>query len=131
MTEHIGIGELARRSGRSIHTLRYYESIGLMPMVVRDAGQRRRYHAHHVDWLMFLERLKATGMTLADMQRYAALVASGKQTLGERVAVLSAHLQRIDHEMAELKRSRKLLLSKIAFYEEWQSTGRFPKTWWV
>lgn len=131
MAEHIGIGELARRSGRSIHTLRYYESIGLMPMVVRDAGQRRRYHAHHVDWLMFLERLKATGMTLADMQHYAALVAKGKQTLGERVAVLSKHLLRIDEEMAELKRSRALLLSKIAFYEEWQSSGRFPKTWWA
>jgi DNA-binding transcriptional MerR regulator len=131
MTEHIGIGELARRSGRSIHTLRYYESIGLMPMVARDAGQRRRYHPHHVDWLMFLERLKGTGMTLAEMQRYAALVAKGKQTLGERLAVLSAHLPRIDREIEELRRSRKLLLSKIAFYEEWQSSGHFPKTWWI
>ena len=131
MPDYLGIGELAERSGRSIHTLRYYESIGLMPFVVRDAGGRRRYNTQHVDWLAFLDRLKRTGMTLAQMQEYAQLVSRGKHTLQERIALLDRHLGRVDRELLDLANSRKLLAAKIGFYQEWTATGKYPKTWWL
>jgi len=131
MKEELGIGELAARSGRSIHTLRYYESVGLIPFVARDAGGRRRYNARHVEWLFFLERLKRTGMTLADMQQYAGLVSQGKKTMTERVALLKRHLERVDQQMTELANSRRLLLSKIDFYGEWKSTGKYPGNAWL
>lgn len=131
MADTLAIGELAQRSGRSIHALRYYESIGLMPFVVRDAGGRRRYNAQHVDWLAFLDRLKRTGMTLAQMQEYAQLVNRGKQTLQERIALLDRHLGRVDRELQDLANSRKLLAAKIGFYQQWKTTGKYPKTWWL
>ena len=55
------IGELARRSGRSAHTLRYYERIGLLPPPRRDDSGQRDYDASVLVWLAFLERLRATG----------------------------------------------------------------------
>lgn len=52
-----GIGELARRTERSVHTIRWYEAQGLIPNVDRNPGGRRRYAAWHVEWLSFLETL--------------------------------------------------------------------------
>lgn len=131
MPDHLRIGELAERTGKSIHALRYYESIGLMPFVTRDAGGRRQYDVQHVQWLLFLERLQRTGMSLAQMQEYAALVSRGKQTLDERVTLLERHLQRIDQQMKELAGNRKLLLAKLDFYRDWKASGKRPAQWWV
>lgn len=131
MSEHLRISELAERTGKSIHALRYYESIGLMPFVGRDAGGRRQYDVQHVQWLLFLERLQRTGMTLSQMQEYAALVSRGKQTLDERVELLEQHLKRIDQQMKELAGSRKLLVAKLDFYRDWKSSGKRPGQWWV
>jgi DNA-binding transcriptional MerR regulator len=131
MSEHLGISELSVRTGRSIHALRYYESMGLIPFVIRDSGGRRRYSVQHVEWLLFLDRLKRTGMTLSQMRQYATLVSRGKQTLTERIELLHAHLERIDQQMLELASSRELLIAKIGFYDDWKSTGKRPKSWWV
>jgi DNA-binding transcriptional MerR regulator len=69
------IGELARRTGRSVHAIRWYESIGPIPGVGRDAGKRRVYDERHVGWLDLMHRLRLTGMPTAKMREYAALAA--------------------------------------------------------
>lgn len=125
------IGELAAQSGRSIHTLRYYEEVGLIPFVLRDAGGRRRYNTQHVEWLFFLARLQSTGMTLADMQQYTALVSQGKHTIAARVALLQQHMAQLDGRMLELARSRKLIAAKLDFYEDWEHSGRYPGSGWL
>jgi DNA-binding transcriptional MerR regulator len=53
------IGELARRSGLSVHTIRYYEAIGLLPYPSRDQSGKRSYNATILAWIDFLGRLKA------------------------------------------------------------------------
>jgi DNA-binding transcriptional MerR regulator len=131
MSDNLAIGELSARTGRSVHALRYYEAIGLMPFVTRDAGGRRRYDPQHVEWLLFLDRLQAAGMTLAEMQRYASLVSRGRQTLAERIALLEQHMEQLDRRMAELAASKKLLKAKLAFYADWQATGKRPRNWWI
>ncbi|MGA2730769.1 MAG: MerR family DNA-binding transcriptional regulator [Terracidiphilus sp.] len=44
-------GELATRTGRSVHTIRWYETQGLMPGVLRDSGNRRVYSELHLSWI--------------------------------------------------------------------------------
>jgi DNA-binding transcriptional MerR regulator len=73
------IGELSARSGRSIHTIRWYEAQGLIPGVVRDSGGRRNYTEQHVDWLDLMDRLRRTGMSVAEMRDYASLVKLGRK----------------------------------------------------
>jgi DNA-binding transcriptional MerR regulator len=58
------IGELARLSGRRVHTIRWYEAQGLMPGAARDAGGRRVFNQLHVDWLELMHRLRASGMSI-------------------------------------------------------------------
>ena len=67
------IGELAKRSGLTAHTIRYYERIGLIPHAVRDESRQRDYDASILIWIEFLGRLKTAGLPIREMLRYAAL----------------------------------------------------------
>jgi len=121
------IGELATRTRRSVHTIRWYESQGLMPGVARDAADRRVYSELHVSWLELMERLRGTGMSIADMREYTALVMQGKNTLKARQAMLAAHRTRVLQKIAELQEALLLIDGKIDFYGEWVASGQRPK----
>ena len=71
------IGQVARLTGVSTHTLRYYEQAGLLRAISRTAAGHRLYAPADLDWLAFVMRLKATGMPIAQMQQFAALRAEG------------------------------------------------------
>jgi DNA-binding transcriptional MerR regulator len=110
------IGELAKRSGRSVHAIRWYEAQGLMPKVDRDGGGRRIYIQWHADWLQFLGRLKSTGMSIKDMQRYAALISLGDAGLIEQEDMLRAHRETVLAQMQELDTARALIDRKLKHY---------------
>ena len=92
--ETMRIGVLATVTGRSAHTIRWYESQRLIPGVRRDAKGRRVYVEEHIGWLNFLDRLKFTGMTIRQMREYAALVKQGDRSLQDRRELLQAHRER-------------------------------------
>ncbi len=121
------IGELAARTGHSIHTLRWYEAQELMPGVVRDTGGRRVYSSRHVEWVDLLDRLQRTGMSIAAMREYASLVRQGKATLKQRQDLLAAHRERVVDTIKDWKRSLDLIDRKIDFYDAWLATGHRPK----
>ncbi len=122
------IGELASRTARSVHAIRWYETQGLMPGVLRNSGGRRVYNEQHVDWLLLMERLRRTGMSVAEMRRYTALVKQGKGTLGERRDMLAAHRARVLATIEEWGEALTLLDGKLDFYGEWLASGHRPKT---
>lgn len=110
------IGELARRSGLSAHTIRYYERIGLLPYADRDRSKQRDYDASILIWIEFLGRLRTTGMPIRDMLLYAALRERGAGTEGERREMLERHRDRVRAHAAELEASLLVLDTKIAGY---------------
>ena len=112
------IGEVSRRTGLSIDTLRYYEDIGLLPPQRRDRGGRRHYDADILRWFEFVARLKATGMPLAGMVRYAALRAAGDGTSAERMALLEEHGAKVAAQIAILGEALEVINGKIATYRE-------------
>ncbi|MFP5305462.1 MAG: MerR family transcriptional regulator [Gammaproteobacteria bacterium] len=120
------IGELSARCGRSVHAIRWYEAQGLIPGVLRDGGGRRVYNARHVGWLTLMERLRITGMSVAQMRRYTQLVVQGRSTLTERKRMLAAHREAVEARIAEYRRALRLIDRKIDFYDEWISSGRRP-----
>ncbi|RCS21791.1 MerR family transcriptional regulator [Phyllobacterium salinisoli] len=110
------IGELAKRSGLSAHTIRYYERIGLLPYADRDGSSQRDYDASILIWIQFLGRLKTTGMPIRDMLRYAALRERGVDTEAERRALLEEHRERVRAHVTELQACLLALDTKIAGY---------------
>ncbi|CAN7661148.1 MerR family transcriptional regulator [Pararhizobium sp. LjRoot255] len=110
------IGELAKRSGLSAHTIRYYERIGLLPHADRDQSGQRDYDASILIWIEFLDRLKTTGMPIRGMLRYAALRERGVGTEAERSALLEQHRERVRAHVTELQACLLVLDTKIAGY---------------
>jgi len=120
------IGELAARCGRSIHTIRWYEKQGLIPGVERDGGGRRVYSELHLGWLDLIDRLRRTGMSIAEMRQYTALVMKGRKSLRERQELLAKHRQQVEHTIEEYQAALELIDKKIHSYEEWIETGQQP-----
>lgn len=112
------ISELAKRTGLSAHTIRYYERIGLLPFADRDAGGQRDYDEAILIWIGFLKRLKTTGMPIREMLQYAELRARGDQTGPERRALLEQHRERVRAHLVELEDSLLVLDTKIDSYVE-------------
>jgi DNA-binding transcriptional MerR regulator len=126
MQHGLRIGEMASRTGRSIHTIRWYETQGLIPGVIRDRGGHRRYGEHHVGWLDLMERLRCTGMSITQMRQYTALAAQGGATLPQRRALLAAHQVRVRENIARWTSALALIDAKIEFYDEWIADGARP-----
>jgi DNA-binding transcriptional MerR regulator len=120
------IGELATRTGRTVHAIRWYEAQGLVPGVARDDSGRRLYVELHVGWLDLMDRLRRTGMSIAEMREYTALALQGKATLQLRRDMLAAHRTRVTETIAEWKRALSLVERKIDFYDAWMASGHRP-----
>jgi len=112
------IGDAARELGVSIDTLRLYERRELLlAPVQRDAAQRRWYDDDDLEWLQTCLYLRGTGMSLADVGRYAQLVRAGAGTEAQRLALLRAHLDRVTRQLAEVQGWADAVARKVRYYE--------------
>ena len=112
------IQEAAEATGLTPHTLRYYERIGLIHPINREENTRRCYTADDVGWIEFLLKLRATGMSIKDMQRYAQLQRQGDETLPERVEMLMSLRDKVEAHIEEMNEHLKLIHYKIDYYSK-------------
>ncbi len=116
--DRLTIQEVAQATGLSAHTLRYYERVGLIHPIGREQNSHRRYSPDDVGWIDFLTKLRATGMSIKDMQKYAALQRRGDETLPERVEMLKTLRDKVEAHMDELNEHLKLIYYKIDIYQK-------------
>ncbi|NJM82407.1 MAG: MerR family transcriptional regulator [Tabrizicola sp.] len=116
----MNIQEAAEASGLTVDTIRYYEKSGMLPPVPRDGRGWRRFDAGALEWLRNLGRLRATGMPMAEMRRFAVLVHTADPAeataAADRLEILLAHRQRLACRRAELDAAETYLTHKIAVY---------------
>jgi DNA-binding transcriptional MerR regulator len=112
------IQQVAEATGLSVHTLRYYERIGLIHPINRAQNTHRRYSMDDVGWIEFLNKLRATGMSIRQMQRYAELQRQGDDTLAERVEMLRSLKDEAEARIDELQTHLGLIRYKIGIYQE-------------
>ena len=115
--DKLTIQEVTKATGLSAHTLRYYERIGLIHPIEREENTRRCYTADDVGWIDFLLKLRATGMSIREMQRYAELQRQGDETLPERVEMLKSLRDRVETRIEDLNEHLKLIHYKINVYQ--------------
>jgi DNA-binding transcriptional MerR regulator len=111
------IAQVSAQTGLSPDTLRYYEKAGLIERVGRTIGNQRRYRSADLAWLEFLIRLRETGMSIADMQRFARLRTAGDVTIPERLDMLRAHHGALEDRIRSLRRNARALNEKVTHYE--------------
>ena len=124
------IAEAARRTGVSVHTLRYYERAGLVVTPVdRTHSGRRRYQQEDLNWISICTKLRATGMPIRTIRRYAQLVSAGPGNEEERLALLEAHRADVTARLAEIEQSLKLIDRKIGVYRGRVAAGDADQLW--
>ncbi len=111
------IGEVCTALGLSARTVRYYEELGLLPGVRRRAGGRRVYGPDEVQRLRFIQRLKALGLSLAEIRELNAVhaIAGGTEAmlghldelLGRRLSDLDARIRELEALRVEIERYRE------------------------
>jgi DNA-binding transcriptional MerR regulator len=112
------IAEAAEQTGLTAYTLRYYERDGLMLEAVdRSAAVHRRYSEHDVSWITLITKLRATGMPIREVKKYADLVRAGTGNEAERLALLKAHRERVERRLAEVTAHLRAIDHKIGYYE--------------
>ena len=126
----LSIAEAARRTGVSAHTLRYYERAGLVVTSVgRTASGQRRYQQLDLDWITVCTKLRATGMPIKTIRRYAQLVAAGHGSEQERLTLMEAHRAEVTAKLAELQENLKLIDHKIHVYRGRLAAGDADQLW--
>ncbi len=112
------IQQIAAATGLSVHTLRYYERIGLLNAIARDGSSgHRRYSQSDIAWIGFLKHLRATGMPIRQVQRYADLLRQGDATINARQQLLEEHQAVIEAHLAEVQQHLTAICTKIALYK--------------
>ena len=111
------IAQAAAYSGLSIDTLRYYERIGLVDPPARDSGGRRTYSDADLEWLVFLTKLRTTGMPIKMMREYAQLRMRGVGTQARRRQILVEQRKDVLDRITELQGCLDALNYKINVYD--------------
>jgi len=107
------IGDLARRVGYAVQTLRYFEQIGLMPEAPRTAGGQRRYGAKELRRLLFIKHARELGFTLDAVRSLLALAAHPDAPCEAADAIAATHLTEIDEKIGKLQAMREELARMV------------------
>ncbi len=105
----VKIGELGDQCGVSTKTIRYYESIGLLPEPERTASGYRDYDDQALERLTFIRDSQATGLTLAEVASVIELKGTGVGSCGHTTALLERHLEELDEQIERLVKARETL----------------------
>lgn len=106
------IREVAAKTNMSTDTLRYYERIGLLPPVPRNAAGIRNYDEYFVNFINFIKKLKASGMSLEHIIDYIRLAEMGDATIQERKKLLAEARETLIEKINSLK-----LIAELADYQ--------------
>lgn len=112
----IEIKDISKLMNLSPSTLRYYESIGLITDIQRNASGKRVYSEEDIKWIEMIVRLRKTRMNINKMKIYAQLRKMGDSTIAERKKIMEEYLASIEKEMEELSESRDYVVKKIEIY---------------
>jgi DNA-binding transcriptional MerR regulator len=120
------IAEVAERTGLTRHTLRYYERDGLMLDVSRADSGHRRYSERDLGWIELITKLRATGMPVREVRRYAELVRAGDGNEDERLAILRVHREQVRAQLDTITAYLDAIDMKISYYAGESGVCRSP-----
>jgi DNA-binding transcriptional MerR regulator len=110
---NIPIGELARRSGVKVPTIRYYEEIGLLPSPPRTTGNQRRYGQQELERLNFIRHSRDLGFKVEDIRQLLDMTAAPQASCHQADSIAQNHLAEMDRRIASLTSLRAELARMI------------------
>ena len=107
------IGELSSESGVQIETIRYYESVNLMPEPERTSGKQRRYTQNDVKRLSFIRHARELGFEAADIADILAMTEKSDASCDKIDGIARNHLAIVEDKIASLKALKKELVRML------------------
>ncbi len=111
--ETLSIGELSRRTGVNIETIRYFEKIGMLSAPPRTEGGHRVYGDEHRRSLRFIRRGRELGFTPEQIRALLSLGGPDRASCGEVREIAAHHLDDVRAKIADLTRLERLLAATI------------------
>ena len=112
--ENLPIGELSKRSGVNIETIRYYERVKMLAPPPRTASGRRVYHSTDLRILVFIRRSRELGFSLDEIRALLALRGPEKASCREVREIAAHHLEDVRARLVDLKKLERLLAKTVA-----------------
>lgn len=117
MAEMYTIGDAAEKLGMPASTIRFYEKNGLVPNMRRTGSGIRLFDDEDLEWMRFVERLKASGMPIKEIRRFVELYQQGDATIAERRRIIHERRKVVERRIAELELARDFIEYKCWFYD--------------
>lgn len=121
------IGQVAKKTGLTAHTLRYYQKEGLLPFLQKSSSGLRIFSDNDLGWLGLIECLKETGMPLKDIKQYIDWYLEGDTTLPQRLDMFRNQKTRVEAQIKQFQKHLEKIEFKIALYEEAVKRGSLEK----
>ncbi len=115
-TPPLRIGQVAARAGLNPKTLRYYETVGLLPAPVREANSYRRYPAEVLSLLAFIRQAQGLGFTLEEIREVLAIRRRGEVPCSHVRSLLRQKVEELDRRLADLVALRRRIRRSLT---EW------------
>src|SRR3954464_2747712 len=126
----LSIGQVAERTGLSVHALRFYEREGLLADPVRRGAQGGRvYSEDDVDWLNMCIKFRSSGMPLDTIRKYTDLVRQGPGNEQERLPLLRSHQDHVTPQNEELTERLDVITHKVTIYQQQLDDGTADCLW--
>ena len=106
----MNIGQAANHSGISAKTIRYYESIGLIPAASRTGSGYRTYSDKDVETLRFIHHSRNLGFSVKDVGTLLDLWRNQKRASADVKALALSHIKEVDRKIEELRKVRDTLI---------------------
>jgi DNA-binding transcriptional MerR regulator len=117
MEKTLSIQNISAITGLSTYTLRYYENIGLLSGIERDANGYRKYSMEDISCIDFLIKLRNTNMPINEIKKFSELRRHGNSTVTKRRELLEVHQANVLNQIKELENSLTKISEKITHYK--------------
>src|SRR3990170_7433163 len=114
------IGDVAKRTGVTAPTIRYYEGIGLLPSPARSGAGYRRYSDGTIEELRFIKKAQTLGFSLDEVAEILQLSRSGKKPCAQVLSLGHEHLAAVDERIRQLQAFRDQLASELVKWDQQQ-----------
>lgn len=111
------ISKIAKESGISAHTLRYYDKEGLLPFIERSTGGVRIFKGTDIEWLSLITCLKDTGMSIKQIKSFIDLCLDGDNSLKQRYNIFIEQKRKLKEQISLLNKHMEKINNKIWYYK--------------
>lgn len=115
---HITIGGLAEKTGTGVRAIRYYESLGLLPIAARTEGGYRVYDDEAASRLGFIVKAKSIGLKLREIKGITELMDKGLVPCGFTKSLIKEKINETDIKLEEFSTLRSKLVSLLELCEQ-------------